>query len=64
MTIIELSPGGWYTEILANYIHYPGTLIAAHFNANSDIGYYRRSRAILSKKFLVIQCMVGLKLLT
>ena len=29
MTIIELSPGGgWYTEILANYIHYPGTLIA------------------------------------
>ena len=30
MTVIELNPGGgWYTEILANYIHYPGTLIAA-----------------------------------
>jgi len=30
MTIVELNPGGgWYTEILANYIHYPGTLIAA-----------------------------------
>ena len=51
MTIIELSPGGgWYTEILANYIHYPGTLIAAHFNADSDIGYYRRSRANFEQK--------------
>ena len=30
MTLVELNPsGGWYTEILANYIHYPGTLIAA-----------------------------------
>jgi predicted methyltransferase len=30
MTIVELNPGsGWYTEILANFIHYPGTLIAA-----------------------------------
>ena len=30
MTVVELNPGGgWYTEILANYIHYPGTLIAA-----------------------------------
>ena len=51
MTIIELSPGGgWYTEILANYIHYPGTLIAAHFSADSDIGYYRRSRANFEQK--------------
>ena len=30
MTVVELNPGGgWYTEILANYIHYPGTLITA-----------------------------------
>ena len=30
MTLVELNPsGGWYTEILANYIHYPGTLIAS-----------------------------------
>ena len=36
MVIVELSPGGgWYTEILANFIHYPGTLIAAHFSADS-----------------------------
>tara|TARA_B100000035_G_scaffold141801_1_gene120673 strand:- start:20 stop:811 length:792 start_codon:yes stop_codon:yes gene_type:complete len=51
MTVIELSPGGgWYTEILANYIHYPGTLIAAHFNADSDRAYYRRSRANFEEK--------------
>ena len=51
MTVIELSPGGgWYTEILANYIHYPGTLIAAHFNADSDKAYYRRSRANFEEK--------------
>ena len=50
MTIIELSPGGgWYTEILANYIHYPGTLIAAHFNPEAG-GYYKRGRANFEKK--------------
>ena len=31
MKVVELSPGGgWYTEILANYIHSPGEIIAAH----------------------------------
>ena len=50
MTVIELSPGGgWYTEILANYIHYPGTLIAAHFNPDAG-GYYKRGRASFEKK--------------
>ena len=50
MTVIELSPGGgWYTEILANYIHYPGTLIAAHFNPDAG-GYYKRGRANFEKK--------------
>ena len=50
MTVIELSPGGgWYTEILANYIHYPGTLIAAHFNPDAG-GYYERGRANFEKK--------------
>ena len=30
MIIVELNPGGgWYTEILANFIHEPGTLITA-----------------------------------
>ena len=51
MTIVELSPGGgWYTEILANYIHYPGTLIAAHFSADSERAYFKRSRANFEKK--------------
>ena len=50
MTVIELTPGGgWYTEILANYIHYPGTLIAAHFNPDAG-GYYERGRANFEKK--------------
>ena len=50
MTVIELTPGGgWYTEILANYIHYPGTLIAAHFNPDAG-GYYKRGRANFEKK--------------
>ena len=50
MTVVELSPGGgWYTEILANYIHYPGTLIAAHFNP--ELGdYYAKSRKKFNKK--------------
>tara|TARA_B100001559_G_scaffold315981_1_gene318808 strand:- start:767 stop:1558 length:792 start_codon:yes stop_codon:yes gene_type:complete len=51
MVVIELSPGGgWYTEILANYIHYPGTLIAAHWSKDSEIAYYRRGRANFEKK--------------
>ena len=33
MKVIELSPGGgWYTEILANYIHAPGTLSLIHIS--------------------------------
>ena len=51
MVIVELSPGGgWYTEILANFIHYPGTLIAAHFSADSDRAYFKRSRSNFEKK--------------
>ena len=51
MVVVELSPGsGWYTEILANYIHQPGKLIAAHFDPQSTSNYYRRSRASFEKK--------------
>ena len=51
MVVVELSPGsGWYTEILANYIHHPGKLIAAHFDPQSSSNYYRRSRAGFEKK--------------
>ena len=45
MKVVELSPGGgWYTEILANYIHSPGMLIAAHFDEDSDRDFYIRMR--------------------
>jgi len=51
MTVIELSPGdGWYTEIFANYLHEPGNLIAAHFDANSSRSYFKNSRAKFEKK--------------
>ena len=51
MIVVELSPGsGWYTEILANYIHQPGKLIAAHYDPQSTSNYYRRSRAGFEKK--------------
>ena len=51
MTVIELSPGGgWYTEIFANYLHEPGNLIAAHFDANSSRAYFKNSRTKFEKK--------------
>jgi predicted methyltransferase len=51
MKVIELSPGGgWYTEILANYLHEPGMLIAAHFDKDSEIEYFKRSRTDFEKK--------------
>src|SRR5210317_1154157 len=51
MRVVELSPGGgWYTEILANYLHEPGMLIAAHFDKDSGVGYFKRGRANFEKK--------------
>ena len=51
MKVVELSPGGgWYTEILASYLHDSGTLIAAHFDKNSDRDYFKRGRANFEKK--------------
>ena len=51
MKVVELSPGGgWYTEILANYVHKPGQLIAAHFDKDSQRAYFQRSRASFEKR--------------
>ena len=51
MRVVELSPGGgWYTEILANYLHDPGALIAAHFDKDSQRAYFKRGRANFEKK--------------
>lgn len=53
MKVIELSPGGgWYTEILANYLQEPGALIAAHFDKNTDRTYFKNSRLAYEKKIL------------
>lgn len=53
MRVVELSPGGgWYTEILANYLHDPGVLIAAHFDKNSEREYFKNSRARFEKKIV------------
>jgi predicted methyltransferase len=39
MTVVEISPsGGWYTEILAPYLHAKGTFYAAHSNPAASAG--------------------------
>lgn len=44
MTVIEIGPsGGWYTEILAPYLHAQGHYFGAHFSPNSPVGYHRPS---------------------
>ena len=51
MKVVELSPGGgWYSEILANYIHKPGKLIAAHFDKDSQRAYFQKSRASFERR--------------
>ena len=51
MKVVELSPGGgWYSEILANYLHDPGLLIAAHFDKDSQVAYFKKSRTSFEKK--------------
>lgn len=45
MTVVELWPGGgWYSEILAPYLKPHGVLYAAHFDPETEIEYFRRSR--------------------
>lgn len=41
-TVIEIWPGeGWYTEILAPLLREEGKLIAAHFDPESQVDYFR-----------------------
>lgn len=45
-TVVELQPGGgWYSEILAPYLHERGRYYAAHFAADTTDAYQRRARA-------------------
>lgn len=51
MTVVEIAPGGgWYTEILAPYLREKGTFYAAHFDPDSSVGFYRKSRAGFAQK--------------
>jgi predicted methyltransferase len=50
-TVVEIWPGGgWYTEILAPLLKDDGKFYAAHFNADSDIVYFKKSRASYNDK--------------
>ena len=43
MTVVEITPGGsgWYTEILAPYLKDHGTFVAANYNPNSTVDYFK-----------------------
>lgn len=44
-TVVEIWPGGgWYTRILAPYLKDNGQLYAAHFDKESPVDFFRRSR--------------------
>lgn len=50
-TVVEIWPGGgWYTEILAPLLKDNGKFYAAHFNADSDIAYFKKSRVSYNDK--------------
>lgn len=43
-TVVEIWPGGgWYTEILAPLLREDGKYIAAHFDPDSSVDYFRKS---------------------
>ncbi|MFN3581458.1 MAG: class I SAM-dependent methyltransferase [Pseudomonas sp.] len=45
-TVVEIWPGaGWYTEILAPMLRENGHFIAAHFDPESEIEFFRKSRS-------------------
>jgi predicted methyltransferase len=51
MTVVEVWPGeGWYTEILAPYLKKHGKLYAAHFSADTDEPYFKKSLQEFIKK--------------
>lgn len=53
MTVIEIHPaGGWYTEIIAPYLHDEGRFYAAHFSPNSAAAFQPRSLAGFEDKMV------------
>ena len=58
-----MSPGGgWYTEILANYLKDSGLLIAAHFNPKIENNYLKRSRANYEQMLINNEALKKVKL--
>jgi predicted methyltransferase len=52
MTVVELYPGGggWYTEVLAPFLHDHGTYYSASYDPESSSDYYRKNaKAYLDK---------------
>ena len=51
MTVVEISPGGgWYAEILAPYLKDNGTYIAAGYDPESSMKYFRKNAKKLADK--------------
>lgn len=45
LSVVEIWPGGgWYSEILAPYLRHQGKYTAAHFDPESTVGFFTRSR--------------------
>jgi len=60
MTVVEIWPGaGWYTEILAPYLKESGTYYAAHFPADTEVDYFRRSLAGFEAKLAAAPELYG-----
>lgn len=65
MSVVEITPGqGWYTDILASYLSERGKLYAAHFPVNSEVEYFKRSRAQFEQKLAADQNRFGQVILT
>ena len=51
MKVVELSPGGgWYTEILAPYLKDKGQMVAAGYDPEDSVEYFRSNAAKFSEK--------------
>lgn len=58
--VIEIAPGaGWYTEILAPYLHARGALYAAHYARDDAQEYRRKGRAAFEAKLAAEPAIYG-----
>jgi predicted methyltransferase len=65
MTVVELSPGGgWYTEILAPFLHDRGTYYAAHYDPDHEREYYRNSARRFADKLAADPQLYGKVIVT